>query len=128
MLSDRQARPSEDEYHLDIALAVAADDEIIATGCNGAARGDVDCIDAGVCHRCGHGHDDGDYGPCPAVRAEMDAMPSASRSEMIGATPYLAGADLETGERIPAGEISPCPVCMRMIGDAGVDAVTGAWK
>lgn len=141
MLSDRPERPGKAEYHLDIALAVAArstclrrrygavvvaDDEIIATGCDGAARGDVNCIDTGVCHRCGHGHDDGDYGSCPAVHAEMNAMLSASRSEMIGATLYLAGVDLETGERIPADEISPCPVCTRMIGNAGVDVVTSA--
>lgn len=105
---------------------VVANDEIIATGYNGAARGDVNCIDTGVCHRCGHGHNDGDYGSCPAVHAEMNAMLSASRSEMIGATLYLAGVDLETGKRIPAGEISPCPVCMRMIGNAGVDVVTSA--
>lgn len=141
MLSDRPARPSKAEYHLDIALAVAArstcprrrygavmvaNDEIIATGHNGAARGDVNCMDVGVCHRCGHGHDDGDCDSCPAVHAEMNAMPSASRSEMIGATLYLAGVDLETGGRIPAGDISPCPVCMRMIGNAGVEVVTSA--
>ena len=97
MPSDRPARPSKAGYRLDIALAVAArstclrrrygavavaNDEIAATGCNGAARGDADCIDTGICHRCGHGHDDGDQGPCP--------------------------------------------VCMRMIGDAGVDVVTSA--
>ena len=143
MLSGRPARPGKAEYHLDIALAVAArstclrrrygaviaaDDEIVATGCNGAARGDADCIDAGVCHRCGHGHNDGDYSPCPAVHAEMNAMSSASRSETIGATLYLAGVGLETGERIPAGEISPCPVRMRMTGNAGVDVITSAWK
>lgn len=141
MLSGRPARPSKAEYYLDIALAVAArstclrrrygavvvaNDEIVATGYNGAARGDVNCIDAGVCHRCGHGHNDGDYGSCPAVHAEMNAMLSASRSEMIGATLYLAGIDLETGGRIPPDEISPCPVCMRMVGNAGVDVVTGA--
>lgn len=141
MLSDRPARPSKDEYYLDIALAVAArstclrrrygavivaNDEIIATGYNGAARGDVNCMDIGVCHRCGHGHNDGDYGSCPAVHAEMNAMLSASRSEMIGATLYLAGVDLETGERIPAGGISPCPVCTRMIDNAGIAVVTGA--
>lgn len=66
MLSDRPERPSKAEYYLDIALAVAArstclrrrygavvvaNDEIIATGYNGAARGDVDCIDTGICHR-----------------------------------------------------------------------------
>lgn len=141
MLSDRLARPSKAECHLDIALAVAArstclrrrygavvvaNGDITATGYNGAARGDVDCIDTGVCHRRGHGHDDGDYGSCPAVHAEMNALPSASRSETIGATLYLAGVDLETGERIPPDETSPCPVRMRMIGNAGVDVVTGA--
>lgn len=125
MLSDRPARPSEDGYRLDIALAVAARSTCLRRR-YGAARGDVDCFDTGVCHRCGHGHDDGDYGPCPAVHAGMNAMPSASRSEMIGATPYLAGVDLETGERVPAGEASPCPVCMRVIGNAGVAVVTGA--
>ena len=62
----------------------------------------------------------------PAVHAEMNAMLSASRSEMIGATLYLAGVDLETGKRIPPDEISPCPVCMRMIRNAGVDVVTSA--
>lgn len=143
MRSGRQARPGKAEYHLDIALAVAAgptclrrrygaviaaDDEIIATGCDGAARGDADCIDAGVCHRCGHWHDDGDHGPCPAVHAEMNAMSSASRPEMIGATSYSAGVDPETGERIPPDGIPPCPVRMRMIGNAGVDVVTSAWK
>lgn len=112
MLSGRRARPSKAEYHLDIApaaaarstclrrrygAAVAANDEIAATGYNGAARGDVDCIDAGVCHRCGHGHNDGDYGSRPAVHAEMNAMPSASRPEMVGATLYLAGVDAVTG-------------------------------
>lgn len=54
MLLGRPARPSKAEYYLDIALAVAArstclrrrygavvvaNDEIIATGYNGAARG-----------------------------------------------------------------------------------------
>lgn len=140
MRSDRLERPSKAEYYLGIALAVAArstcprrygavivaNDEIIATGYNGAARGDVDRIDTGVCHRCGHGHNDGDYGSCPAVHAEMNAMLSASRSEMIDATLYLAGVGLETGERIPADETSPCPVCTRMIGNAGADAVTSA--
>ena len=125
MLSDRQARPSKAEYYLDIALAVAARSTCLRRR-YGAPRGDVNCIDTGVCHRCRHGHNDGDYGSCPAVHAEMNAMLSASRSEMIGATLYLAGIDLETGGRIPADEISSCPVCTRMICNAGVDVVTSA--
>lgn len=105
---------------------IAADDEIIATGCDhGAARGGVDRIGTGACRRCGHGHDDGGYGPCPAVRAEMDAMPSASRPETIGAASHSAGIDPGTGGSIPPDGIPPRPVRMRMVGDAGVDAVTG---
>ena len=138
---EKMKRPTWDEYFMEMAeltakrstcmrrsvgAVIVKDKRAIATGYNGAARGDVNCIDTGVCHRCGHGHNDGDYGTCPAVHAEMNAMLSASRSEMIGATLYLAGVDLETGERIPPNEISPCPVCMRMIGNAGVDVVTGA--
>lgn len=138
MVSDQPvpARPSKDEYYLGIALAVAArstclrrrygcvvvaNDEIIATGYNGAARGDVNCCDTGKCARVGREHNDGDYGTCPAVHAEMNALLSASRSETIGATLYLAGVDLETGERVDG--ISPCPVCSRMIANAGISAV-----
>lgn len=135
-------RPSKDEYYLGIALAVSRrstclrraygavlvnNDEIVATGYNGAARGRRDCLELGVCARDGHVHNDGDYGSCPAVHAEMNALLSASRSETIGATLYLAGMDVPTGERIAPGEVEPCPVCSRMILNAGVArVVTGA--
>ena len=59
-------RPSKNEYYLDIARAVARrstclrrqygvvivnHDEIIATGYNGAPRGDEDCLYNGICWR-----------------------------------------------------------------------------
>ena len=131
-------RPSKDAYYLDIARAVSrrstclrrrygavvvANDEIIATGYNGSARGDGNCCDIGYCHRADCRHNDGNYGACPAVHAEMNALLSASRSETIGATLYLAGYDLEEGRQIYGWEIEPCPVCARMIANAGIEAV-----
>lgn len=131
-------RPSKDAYYLDIAKAVSrrstclrrhygavvvANDEIIATGYNGAARGQANCCDLHRCLREGCEHNDGNYGSCPAVHAEMNALLSASRSEAIGATLYLAGYDLEEGREIYGWEIEPCPVCKRMIANAGIAEV-----
>ena len=123
-------RPSLDEYYLGIAKAVARrstclrrqygavvvnNDEIVSTGYNGAPRGETNCCDTGICHRIGHAHNDGDYNDCKSVHAEQNALLSASRREMIGATLYLAG--FENGQEI-AGE--PCPICKRLIKNAGI--------
>lgn len=123
-------RMSFDEYYLNIAKAVAGRstclrrqygavivnrDEIISTGYNGSPRGETNCCDTGICKRIGHEHNDGDYDSCSSVHAEMNAMLSASRSEMLGATLYLAG--FENGELITA---EPCPVCKRLIKNAGI--------
>ena len=131
-------RPTKDAYYLDIARAVSrrstclrrhygavvvANDEIIATGYNGAARGQANCCDLRRCNREGCEHNDGNYGSCPAVHAEMNALLSAARSETIGATLYLAGYDFEEGRQIYGWEIEPCPVCARMIANAGIEAV-----
>lgn len=131
-------RPTKDAYYLGIARAVSRratclrraygavlvnNDEIIATGYNGAARGCMDCLTAGHCAREGHAHNDGDYGSCPAVHAEMNALLSASRSETIGATLYLSGYDYTLGRKLRRDEIASCPVCARMIANAGVARV-----
>lgn len=126
-------RPSHDEYYLKIARAVSRrstclrrqygavivnNDEIIATGYNGAPRGCENCCDIGKCNREGHEHNDGNYGDCRSVHAEMNALLSASRQEMIGSTLYLAG--FENGQAIAA---KPCPICERMIINAGIKEV-----
>lgn len=128
-------RPTHDEYYLAIAAAVSRrstclrrqygavivnNDEIIATGYNGAPRGCENCCDIGKCNREGHEHNDGNYGQCRSVHAEQNAIISASRREMIGATLYLAG--FENGKAIAA---QPCPICERLIINAGIkDVVT----
>lgn len=125
-------RLSVDKYYLNIAKAVAArstclirqygavivnNDEIISTGYNGSPRGTPNCCDEGFCkrHSSNHSHNDGDYDSCESVHAEMNAMLSAARSEMIGATLYLYGE--ENGKPIDS---TPCPVCSRLIKNAGI--------
>lgn len=131
-------RISKDEYYIRIAEAVSQrstclrrhygcvivkDDEIIATGYNGSARGEPNCCDVyEVCPRHSQEHNTGNYGDCPAVHAEQNAMLSANRAKMIGATMYLAGFE---ADGMAVKECKPCPICDRMIKNAGiVDVVT----
>ena len=130
-------RPDKTTYYLDIARAVCErspclrrkygavivkNDELIATGYNGPPRGYPNCCDTGICKRTGHEHNDGDYATsCNSVHAEMNAIISASRRDMIGSTLYLYGE--EDGKPIKA---VPCPICQRLIMNAGIDSVIGS--
>lgn len=127
-------RISKNQYYLNIAKAVAMrstclrrqygavivkNDEIIATGYNGAPRGESNCCDTGICYREAHNIPHGEqYEKCVAVHAEQNAIISASRAEMIGSTMYLAG--IENGVEI---EAVPCLICERLIKNAGIDNV-----
>ena len=129
-------RPSKDEYYMDIAKAVSMrstclrrrygavivkDDEIISTGYNGAPRGEQNCSDTGVCYRMQNDIPHGErYEACKSVHAEMNAIISAKRSEMIGATLYLYGYDIVEGKEIAA---VPCDICTRLIKNAGIARV-----
>lgn len=131
-------RPNKTEYYLKIAEAVAArstclhqqygailvkDDEIIATGYNGSPRGEVNCCDCG-CYRdkaekpidpsaAVHGSK---YGLCVAVHAEQNALLSARRCDMRGATLYLSSLD-------PSNSPEPCNICNRMLKNAGIKKI-----
>lgn len=128
-------RPTKNEYYIEIAKAVAGRstclrrqygavivnrDEIVSTGYNGSPRGEMNCCDRGTCYREGHIHNDGDYNDCCSVHAEMNAIISASRAEMIGGTLYIAG--FENGKIITA---EPCPICKRLINNSGILKVIG---
>ena len=125
------------EYYLGIARAVAArstclrrqygavivrNDEIVATGYNGAARGVKDCTQRGVCWRIANDVPHGEqYEKCLAVHAEQNAIISAARAEMIGATMYIAGFEvLGLVSRIEIADPKPCLICSRMILNAGI--------
>lgn len=134
------SRISKHDYYLTIASTVALrstclrrhygcvivkNDEIIATGYNGAPRGYSNCCDIHTeCPRKHMKHNSGDYSDCPAVHAEQNAMLSASRQEMIGATLYLSGSERQDdGSYKPLAENKPCPICMRMIRNSGITEI-----
>ena len=134
-------RISKDEYYLNIALAaskrstclkrhygcaIVKDDRIVATGYNGSPRGDKNCCDIGKCKR-ENAKRYSDYTLCEAVHAEQNAIISASAEELKGATLYIACENTERLE-FPYGRYEdknpvPCPLCMRMIKNAGIKRV-----
>ena len=127
-------RVAKRDYYLDIARAVSQrstclrrqygaiivkNDEIIATGYNGSPRGEDNCDDIGTCYRIEMNVPHGQmYEKCVAVHAEMNAIISAPRHEMMGSTLYLVG--FQNGEEI-VGE--PCEICRRLITNAGIKEV-----
>lgn len=124
-------------YYLDIAETVAErstcirrrygaiivrDDEIIATGYNGAPRGRKNCGDLGMCKRDQLGIPTGErYELCRSVHAEQNAIISAARKDCIGATMYLAGRSGKTGELL--SDTTSCSMCRRFIINAGIKKV-----
>lgn len=124
---------TKDEYYLGIALAVAKkstclkkqygavivkNDTILSTGYNGNCRGEPHCI---KCSKIDYNKDEAEYSTCKSVHAEMNAIISASRNEMLGATLYLAGYITSTGEENL--NVEPCEICLRLIKNAGIDRV-----
>lgn len=130
-------RTSKENYYLDIADAVlqrstclrrmygaiiVRNDEIISTGYNGAPRGRINCTDSGRCARVEMKIPSGErYELCRSVHAEANAIISASRRDMIGATLYLVGRDAATGELL--GDAMSCSMCKRQIINAGIERV-----
>ncbi|HEX3040128.1 MAG TPA: deaminase [Caproiciproducens sp.] len=130
-------RTDKENYYLDIAETVlergtclrrnfgaiiVKNDEIVSTGYVGAPRGRKNCIDTGICVRESLGVPRGErYELCRSVHAEANAIISASRSDMIGSTLYLAGKDAKTKEYVE--NASPCSMCKRMIINAGIERV-----
>ena len=101
---------------------IVNNDEVISTGYVGAPRGRKNCSDIGRCIREELHVPRGErYELCRSVHAEANAIISAARSECIGGTIYLAGRDVATGELIP--DLLPCPMCRRMIINAGLSKI-----
>ena len=116
-------RPTKDEYYLNIAEAVmqrstclrrkygaviVKNDEIIATGYNGVPRSEIHCE---ICFK----QNSKDYeNQCRSVHAEMNAIISASRSDMIDAILYLASDQPNA---------KPCDICRRLIVNASIKEV-----
>lgn len=130
-------RRDKQNYYLDIADAVlerstclrrkygaiiVRNDEIISTGYNGAPRGRRNCSDLGGCTREVLRIPSGErYELCRSVHAEANAIISASRRDMIGATIYLVGRDAATNELLH--DAMSCSMCKRQIINAGIAQV-----
>ena len=127
-------RISKENYYLDIAETVleratclrriygaiiVKNDEIISTGYNGAPRGRRNCIDLGHCTRAEMKIPSGErYELCRSVHAEANAIISAARRDMLGATMDLSGRDAATGELL--AQTVSCSMCKRQIINAGI--------
>lgn len=101
---------------------IVQDDEVIATGYNGAPRGRKNCIDLGRCTREELQIPSGQrYELCRSVHAEANAIISAARSEMMGATLYLVGRNAQTGALLT--DTTCCSMCRRQVINAGIKKV-----
>lgn len=97
-------------------------DEIIASGYTGAPRGRKNCSDLGYCRREELKVERGTrYELCRSVHAEQNAIISSRRQDMIGATMYLVGKEVNTGELVE--KAAPCLLCKRFIINAGISRV-----
>ena len=130
-------RIDKENYYLDIAETVlerstclrrcygaiiVQHDEIVSTGYNGAPRGRKNCMDLGRCTREAMKIPSGErYELCRSVHAEANAITSAARSEVLGATLYMVCKDPKTGALIPHS--TSCSMCRRLIINAGIKRV-----
>lgn len=130
-------RKDKTNYYLDIADAVLSrstclrrrygaiivkNDEIVATGYNGAPRGRKNCDDLGSCKREVMEIPSGErYELCRSVHAEMNAIISAARDQTIGSVLYLVGRDYKTDALLTS--TTPCSMCRRVIINAGIEKV-----
>ena len=127
-------RIDKENYYLDIAgtvlerstcmrrcygAIIVQHDEIVSSGYNGAPRGRKNCMDLGYCTREAMKIPSGErYELCRSVHAEANAIISAARSEVLGATLYMVCKDPKTGALIP--ESTSCSMCRRLIINAGI--------
>ena len=101
---------------------IVQNDEIVSTGYNGAPRGRTNCGDLGWCTREAMKIPSGErYELCRSVHAEANAIISAPRREVLGATLYMVCRDPATGELLPGS--TSCSMCRRLIINAGIDKV-----
>lgn len=124
-------------YYLDIAetvlergtclrrlygAVIVKNDEIVSTGYVGAPRGRKNCSDLKYCQREKLEIPRGErYEMCRSVHAEQNAIVSASRNDMIGATLYLVGKEVASNDYVK--NAMPCMFCKRMLINAGIEKV-----
>ncbi|MBU0461535.1 MAG: AAA family ATPase [Nanoarchaeota archaeon] len=131
------SRPSKEDYYLRIAEQVAArsnclsmktgtiiikDDQIVATGYNGAPRKTRDCIERGFCLRRKMGIPSGHrYELCRTVHGEANSIINAARSgaSVLDSDMYMYGIKVLDGQT-KVIDAYPCFICKKMIINAGI--------
>lgn len=124
-------------YYLDISKEVANrstclrrkygcivvnNDEIIATGYNGAPRGRKNCCELGYCYRDKMNVPRGErYELCRSVHAEQNAIISAARKDLIGATLFITGINTKDDSIEPHS--TSCMMCKRVVINSGIKEV-----
>ncbi len=124
-------------YYLDIAQTITErgtclrrnygciivkNDEIISTGYTGAPRGRKNCTDLNYCYRERLAVPRGQmYEKCRSVHAEMNAIISASRRDMLGADMYIVGVN--HSDKTIVQNAGSCSICKRLIINAGIERV-----
>ena len=127
-------RINKNNYYLDIAevtleratcirrkwgAVIVKNDEIISTGYNGAPRGRKNCNELGYCMREKLNIPRGErYELCRSVHAEQNAIISAPRKDMIDATLYIVGINVNDGSYV--SKSMPCAMCKRVIINSGI--------
>ena len=115
-------RRDKDNYYLDMAqvalergtclrrnfgAVIVKNDVIVSTGYTGAPKLGIPRGER--------------YEFCLSVHAEANAIIAAPREQMLGATLYLVGRDMSTGEIMP--DANSCTMCKRLIINAGIERV-----
>ncbi len=134
----KKRRISKEEYYMNIAKEVASratcfrmhhgaiivkDDQIIATGYNGAPRKTKDCFERNNCIRNELGILSGQrYEICRSVHSEQNAIINAARSgtSLLDGTMYLYSVKIDDkGLELPF-DAYPCFICKKMIINSGI--------
>lgn len=137
MAKKKSNRPSKVEYYMNIAKEVSKrstcmstqlgaiivrDDQIIATGYNGAPRKTMDCQQRGECLRRKLGIPSGErYELCRSVHAEQNAIINAARAgvSLLDGDLYLYAVKVYNGENTIVNAV-PCFVCKKLVINAGL--------
>ena len=131
-------RPDKQTYYMNIAKEVATrstcmsaihgaivvkNDQIIATGYNGAPRKTKDCYEHGFCLRRELKIPSGQhYEICRSVHAEQNVLINAARSgeNVFGGDLYMWGMRIWEGAKELTDEL-PCFICKKLIINSGIE-------
>lgn len=147
MKKNKTARPSKDEYYLDLAKSVCRratclkveigaviikDDQVVATGYCGSPRGTKSSLEHGFCLRKKLGIPSGHrYEMCRSVHAEQNAIINAARAgvSLLGGDMYIYGKTRnEDGSDGAVVDAFPCFICKKMLINCGLKRVICSLK